>query len=70
MFSRLVQCAGAKRRRSFLVRREDVSDGRFGSLEKSVEVTYEAVEGMEGPEEEHPQALNRPDYRSAPVSLV
>ena len=52
------------------MRREDVSDGRFGSLEKSVDVTYEAVEGMEGPEEEHPQALNRPDYRSAPVSLV
>ncbi len=33
-----------------LVRREDVSDGEFGSLEKSVEVTYEAVEGREGPE--------------------
>ncbi|HKZ27676.1 MAG TPA: cold shock domain-containing protein [Rubrobacteraceae bacterium] len=26
-----------------LVRREDVSDGGFGSFEKSVEVTYEAV---------------------------
>ena len=33
-----------------LVRREDVSDSGFGSLEKSVEVTYEAVEGREGPE--------------------
>lgn len=33
-----------------LVRHEDVSDGGFGSLEKSVEVTYEAVEGREGPE--------------------
>ena len=32
------------------MRREDVSDGGFGSLEKSVEVTYEAVEGREGPE--------------------
>jgi cold shock CspA family protein len=37
--------------RKLLVRREDVSDGGgFGSLEKSVEVTYEAVEGREGPE--------------------
>lgn len=33
-----------------LVRRENVSDGGFGSLEKSVEVTYEAVEGSDGPE--------------------
>jgi cold shock protein len=33
-----------------LVRREYVSDSGFGSLEKSVEVTYEAVEGREGPE--------------------
>jgi cold shock CspA family protein len=33
-----------------LVRRVDVSDSGFGSLEKSVEVTYEAVEGREGPQ--------------------
>jgi hypothetical protein len=30
-----------------LVRREAVSDGGFGSLEKRVEVTNEAVEGRE-----------------------
>jgi cold shock CspA family protein len=41
---------GRKAGTKLLVRREDVSDGGFGSLEKSVEVTYEAVEGREGPE--------------------
>src|SRR5919112_4767939 len=41
---------GRKAGRKLLVRREDVSDGGFGSLEKSVEVTYEAAEGREGPE--------------------
>jgi cold shock CspA family protein len=42
---------GRKAGRKLLVCREDVSDGGgFGSLEKSVEVTYEAVEGREGPE--------------------
>lgn len=33
-----------------LVRHEDVSDSKFGILENNVEVTYEVVEGMEGPE--------------------
>ena len=41
---------GRKAGIKLLVRREDVSYGGFGSLEKSVEVTYEAVEGREGPE--------------------
>ncbi|HEY6750176.1 MAG TPA: hypothetical protein VI027_02475 [Rubrobacteraceae bacterium] len=40
-----------------LVRREDVSDGGFGSLEKRVEVTNEAVEGREGPEAKN---INKP----------
>src|ERR671911_1760292 len=53
--TRSVLASGAMRGRKagtkLLVRREDVSDGGgFGSLEKSVEVTYEAVEGREGPE--------------------
>ncbi len=33
-----------------LVRREDVVDSGLRTLEKSTEVTYEAVEGVEGPE--------------------
>ncbi len=33
-----------------LVRREDVFDSGLQTLEKSTEVTYKAVEGVEGPE--------------------
>ena len=32
------------------MRREDVFDGGLQTLEKSTEVTCEAVEGVEGPE--------------------
>jgi cold shock CspA family protein len=32
-----------------LVRREDAFDGGLQTLEKKTEVTYEAVEGLEGP---------------------
>ncbi len=32
------------------MRHEDVFDSELQTLEKSTEVTYEVVEGMEGPE--------------------